>query len=140
MVDIPNQSRYNEYIDYIGISYTYIMKEKLMDKRLMSISITMLVLKLLSEQDMYGYQLIKELDRRSENVFTLKEGTLYPVLHSLEEKFAIESYEMTAETGRLRKYYHLTDIGLKLLDEKSKEWKEYQNAISGIMKGGILFG
>ncbi len=59
----------------------------------MNISISMLLLKLLEEQDMYGYEMIKELEFRSENVFSLKEGTLYPVLHGLETDGAIESYE-----------------------------------------------
>lgn len=88
---------------------------------------------------MYGYQMIKELEQKSENVFELKEGTLYPVLHSLEEKLAIVCYEKTAENGRIRKYYQLTKQGRKLLEEKTKEWESYQRAVENIMKGGILF-
>ena len=56
------------------------------DKSLLAGSTTMLVLKLLDGQDMYGYQMIEELSRRSERAFALKTGTLYPLLHSLEEK------------------------------------------------------
>ena len=56
------------------------------DKSLLAGSTTMLVLKLLDGQDMYGYQMIEELARRSERAFALKTGTLYPLLHSLEEK------------------------------------------------------
>ena len=55
-------------------------------KNLVSGSMTMLLLKLLSEKDMYGYEMISVLRERSENVFELKAGTLYPLLHSLEEK------------------------------------------------------
>ena len=57
-----------------------------LDKSLLAGSTTMLVLKLLDGQDMYGYQMIEELSRRSERAFALKTGTLYPLLHSLEEK------------------------------------------------------
>ena len=63
------------------------------DKSLLAGSTTMLVLKLLDGQDMYGYQMIEELSRRSERAFALKTGTLYPLLHSLEEKELIRSYE-----------------------------------------------
>lgn len=110
-----------------------------MDKKLMNISISMLLLKLLEEQDMYGYEMIKELDFRSENVFSLKEGTLYPVLHALETDGAIESYEKVAETGRVRKYYHITSTGTKILAEKTKEWSAYQNAVNQVI-GGRSYG
>ena len=56
------------------------------DKSLLAGSTTMLVLKLLDGQDMYGYQMIEELSRRSERAFALKTGTLYPLLHTLEQK------------------------------------------------------
>lgn len=122
---IPIKSRYG------GIRY--------MDKKLMNISISMLLLKLLEEQDMYGYEMIKELEFRSENVFSLKEGTLYPVLHGLETDGAIESYEKVAETGRMRKYYHITKNGTKLLAEKTGEWDTYQRAVHRVI-GGDVYG
>ena len=73
-----------------------------MDKKMMAASTSMLLLKLLEEEDMYGYQMIRKLETRSGNVFSLKEGTMYPVLHALEEEGAVESYEKAAETGRER--------------------------------------
>ena len=53
------------------------------DKTLVSGSVTMLLLKLLSEKDMYGYEMISTLRERSQNVFELKAGSLYPLLHNL---------------------------------------------------------
>lgn len=106
-----------------------------MDKKLMNISISMMLLKLIEEQDMYGYEMIKELEFRSDNVFSLKEGTLYPVLHNLETDGAIESYEKAAETGRLRKYYSITKSGRKLLADKAKEWETYQKAVNHVIGG-----
>ena len=82
------------------------------DKSLLAGSTTMLVLKLLDGQDMYGYQMIEELARRSERAFALKTGTLYPLLHSLEEKELIRSYEQDEGAARPRRYYHLERKGL----------------------------
>ena len=101
-------------------------------KNLVSGSMTMLLLKLLSEQDMYGYEKISVLRERSENVFELKAGTLYPLLHSLEEKNLLESYEQEA-LGKVRKYYSITKAGRKLLQEKETEWKEYSQAVTGVL-------
>ena len=101
-------------------------------KNLVSGSMTMLLLKLLSEQDMYGYEMISVLRERSENVFELKAGTLYPLLHSLEEKNLLESYEQKA-LGKVRKYYSITKAGRKLLQEKETEWKEYSQAVTGVL-------
>ena len=55
-------------------------------KELIKGSTSMLVLSLLEKENMYGYQMIKELSRKSKNLFELKEGTLYPILHNLEQK------------------------------------------------------
>ncbi len=110
-----------------------------MDKKMMAMGTTMLVLKLLEEEDMYGYQIIRKLEERSRSVFSLKEGTLYPILHGLEEQDAVESYEKAAETGRMRKYYHLTKSGRKLLQEKQKEWDIYEKAIHDVLRGGVSF-
>lgn len=101
-------------------------------KNLVSGSMTMLLLKLLSEQDMYGYEMISVLRERSENVFELKAGTLYPLLHSLEEKNLLESYKQEA-LGKVRKYYSITKAGRKLLQEKETEWKEYSQAVTGVL-------
>lgn len=110
-----------------------------MDKKMMAMSTAMLLLKLLEEEDMYGYQMIRKLEERSNQVFSLKEGTLYPILHGLEEEEAVESYEKCAETGRMRKYYHLTKNGEKLLGKKQKEWEAYEKAVHDVMGGGMAF-
>ena len=94
-----------------------------MDKRYMALGTSMLVLSLLKQQSMYGYQMIRELEQRSQMVFRLQEGTLYPVLHSLEQQGAVISMQKTAENGRMRKYYEITSHGKKLLQEKAEEWK-----------------
>ena len=100
---------------------------------------TMLVLKLLDEKDMYGYQIIEELARRSDDTFCFKTGTLYPILHGLENDSMVSSYDETAENTKVRKYYHITDKGKGLLAKKQTEWKEYTKAVNSIMKGGVCY-
>lgn len=109
-----------------------------MDKRYMAISTSMLVLKLLETQNMYGYQIIRILEEQSGNVFQLQEGTLYPILHTLEQQGAVTSSQQMADNGRMRKYYAITAGGHKLLKEKAKDWNVYQNAVNQVL-GGVLF-
>lgn len=97
-------------------------------KELLSGSTPMLVLSVLKNKDMYGYAVIRELERRSENVFSLKEGTLYPILHALEKERLAESYWVTAD-GRKRKYYRITRKGEKRLAEKELEFKQFSAAV-----------
>lgn len=106
------------------------------DKSLQTGSTTMLLLKLLEESDMYGYQMIEQLQQRSDNVFALKAGTLYPLLHNLEEQGLLQSYEQTADTGRKRKYYSITKAGRKLLSSKEAEWRTFAGAVNQVLKGG----
>jgi len=108
------------------------------DKDLMKGSTTMLILNLLSTSDMYGYQMVKELEMRSDDTFTLKEGTMYPILHSLESEGMVESYWDESTSARKRKYYHITDKGKKLLNEKKKEWEVYSRTVNKVI-GGACF-
>ena len=105
------------------------------DKSLLNGSATLLVLSLLSAGDKYGYQMITELEERSDHTFSMKEGTLYPILHTLENSGAVESYEKGAPTGRKRKYYHITKKGFRLLDEKKKEWTTFSQAVNAVLAG-----
>ena len=108
------------------------MGEGKIDKSLLSGSTTLLLLQLLSEKDMYGYEMIETLRDRSQNVFELKAGTLYPLLHGLEEKGCLKSYEKPAG-GKLRKYYSITKAGKKVLEEKKAEWDIYSRAVASVM-------
>ncbi|MDR1539642.1 MAG: helix-turn-helix transcriptional regulator [Clostridiales bacterium] len=107
------------------------------DKSALSGNTTMLILKLLEEKDMYGYQIIEELSQRSEYVFSLKTGTLYPILHGLENDGMVLSYDENADSQRVRRYYQLTSQGRGLLVKKQSEWKAYAKAVSRIMDGGM---
>ena len=76
-----------------------------MDRNLIQGSMDMLILRLLEEKDMYGYEMIDTLRGRSNQVFELKAGTLYPLLHSLESKGYVSSYEEAAPGGKSRRYW-----------------------------------
>ena len=105
------------------------------DKNLLSGATTLLVLSLLSTGDKYGYQMISELEARSDHTFTLKEGTLYPILHGLEHQGAVKAYEQAAPTGRTRRYYHITQKGLRILEEQKKVWAVFSEKVNAVIAG-----
>ena len=109
------------------------------DKSLLSGSNALLILTLLKEKDMYGYQMIETLRNQSNNVFELKAGTLYPILHHLENDGLVTSYEEKGDGGRARKYYALTTKGQKALVDKEAEWITYHTAVNQVLKGGACF-
>ena len=105
-----------------------------LDKQLAKGSHELILLKLLSRQDMYGYQLIQQMALLSEDVFCMSQGSLYPFLHSLEDKGLITSYTQM-ENGRERRFYHLTHAGQRALREKEKQWGIYTRAMARILGG-----
>ena len=92
----------------------------------------MLVLRLLSEREMYGFEIIAELSKRSQEVFQLKEGTLYPLLRRLENEGAVTSRAEKIE-GRIRRYYKITKKGSGRLEERKAEWDRYSVAVNAVM-------
>ncbi len=108
------------------------------NKELMKGSTSILILSLLEKEDMYGYQITQELRKKSDAVFDLKEGTLYPMLHGLENENAIESYWYDADNGKRRKYYRITGDGRKLLKHKKDEWRSYTKAVNSVIGGACL--
>ncbi len=109
------------------------------DKSLVTRSTSLLLLKLLEEDDRYGYQMIEELAKRSDRTFSLKAGTLYPLLHDLQAEGLLTVYEKTAENGRSRKYYSITKEGRGALEEKKAEWAEFYQAVNKVLGGGMSY-
>lgn len=97
-----------------------------------------LVLSMLNREPMYGYQMIKEIEKESAGLFSFKEGTLYPLLHSLESKGLVESYWQGKENGRQRKYYRLTTKGKNQLKQEQQEWLRFRRAVDKILTGEVL--
>ena len=104
-----------------------------LDKGFIAGSSIMLILSLVEREDMYGYEMIIELARRSQDTFQMKEGTLYPILHTLEKEKCLTSYQQMAPTGRMRKYYRITPLGRKLLTEKRAEWAQYSQGVDQVL-------
>ena len=95
----------------------------------------MLVLKLLSKDEKYGYQIISELKDKSDGRFTLKEGTLYPVLYRLEDDALVQSKWSEAKGKQVpRKYYIITDEGRRALADIEALWRSIYSSVAGIME------
>lgn len=103
------------------------------ERRLLSGSTPMLVLSLLVGGDKYGYEMVEELARRSDDTFQLKEGTLYPLLHAMEKEKLVQSYTTLSPNGRERKYYRLTTSGKEQLEYKEKEWKLFSEKVNAVL-------
>ena len=104
-----------------------------MDKNLIGGSTILMLLALLEESDHYGYEIIKELKARSQNAFQFKEGTLYPVLHRMENQGLVQSYRARAENGKERKYYRITEAGKAQLAEEKREWEHFRTAVERVI-------
>lgn len=103
-------------------------------QELMKGSIDSLLLCLLAEQSMYGYQIIKELARRSQGYFKFKEGTLYPALHRLESRGLVAGKWQMLPSGRQRRYYFLTEKGYATFGERKSQWEEFTLAMNRIIQ------
>jgi PadR family transcriptional regulator PadR len=103
-------------------------------RELMKGNVDSLLLCLIGQQPMYGYQIIKELEKRSQGYFKFKEGTLYPALHRLESAGLIGGQWQMLPSGQQRKYYHITDKGLSILVEKRSQWQDFLVAMNLIIQ------
>ncbi len=92
----------------------------------------MIVLAALSAGPLHGYAVIQEIRHRSRGAFELPEGTIYPVLHRLEQEDLLTSRWKTGETGRERRVYSLTKQGSRALADHRIIWKRFTNAIGGL--------
>ena len=90
------------------------------------------VLATLHKEDTYGYRLTQEVKR----VMDISESTLYPVLRRLMKEGYLETYDQQ-HMGRNRRYYRLTEAGKEKYREYVKEWDEFSDKVSDILKGGI---
>jgi len=103
-------------------------------RELMKGSIDSLLLCLISQQPMYGYQIIKELETKSQGYFKFKEGTLYPALHRLERADLILGKWQSLPSGRQRRYYYITSKGNRVLVAKMNQWRDFLAAMNLIIQ------
>ncbi len=98
-------------------------------------STAVMILRLLVEKPMYGYQIVKELQRRSEGYFELEQGTLYPALHRMEKDKLVRSQWQVIEDGPSRKYYHITDEGRAELEQSARKWSDFSRHLLKLLDG-----
>lgn len=101
-------------------------------------STSLILLSLLSEKEMYGYEITEKVKEISEGYLSYKEGTLYPALKRLEMKGLVESYWQKSSDGPRRKYYRLTRTGKKVLGDQKREWNMFQKVMHRIVGDGIV--
>ena len=105
-----------------------------MDREIMKGSIDILLLVIISKKEMYGYELVSELNRKGKS-FNIKEGTLYPILYRLEDDDLMETHwEHCASHGRPRKYYSVSEKGKQVMAESYSQWKDITQDIMRIME------
>jgi PadR family transcriptional regulator PadR len=106
---------------------------KTIDRELKRGTLEMVLLRLLSQGQMYGYELVSTLERRGGGQFQVKEGTLYPVLYRLEDAGWVETRWETLERGVPRKYYRLTSAGEEQLARLVQDWREFSATVNRLL-------
>lgn len=96
-------------------------------------TVEMLILFLLQEQDMYGYELSKALSDRSNGLYEIQEGSMYPTLYRLIEKKYISDHKELIGKRRTRVYYHIEESGREYLKEIVNEYQTLNNGINMIL-------
>jgi PadR family transcriptional regulator, regulatory protein PadR len=99
-------------------------------------STPMLILSILAGGRMYGYQIMRELERRSEGYFTMTAALLYPALHQLEQDGLVESEWADGQGKRRRKFYTITPQGRKQLAHSQAEWQRFLSSLFKTLQGG----
>ena len=100
----------------------------------------MLLLALLERRDMYGYEMVEALRAQSREIFHLKAGTLYPLLHTMVSQGHLTCRVLDC-SGKIRKYYRNTKEGRRVLRQKTEEWNEYAGAVARVLSfGGNAYG
>ncbi len=98
-------------------------------KELIGASTGVLVLSVLAKEASYGYRIIKRMNDEAEGMFTWQEGTVYPVLHKLEQDGLVRAQWQQADSGRRRKYYYITAKGRDALAVRAEQWGEFHQMI-----------
>ena len=93
----------------------------------------MVLLTLLQQRHMYGYEISQEMTRLGDGYFEMKEGLLYPTLHRLQKEGLLTSQWQETENDRRRKYYTITAAGRERLKEQAQEWQTFMGKLQEII-------
>ncbi len=108
------------------------------NKELLKGSTNTILLSLLAERSMYGYEIVKELELKSSGYFRFKEGTLYPALHRLERDKLVAGNWTQTQNGQQRRYYLITEKGKEALESMLKEWSMFYRAVNRVAQAGAV--
>lgn len=108
------------------------------ERELLKGSLGLMLMALVEQEAMYGYQIAKEIRALTDEVIELKEGSLYPALHRLEKEGMIEGFWQRREDGVDRRYYRLTAAGLAVLNERRAQWNRFSAAVSKVVSDAPL--
>lgn len=103
------------------------------DSELVRGTLNTMLLETISRGPMYGYQICKAVNAKTDGYFELREGSLYPALHKLEREGLLKSFWEQTEGGRRRKYYELTETGVQELARKRQEWGRFADAVDRVL-------
>ncbi|MFO0917815.1 MAG: helix-turn-helix transcriptional regulator [Planctomycetaceae bacterium] len=103
-----------------------------MDSRLLWGAVEMLILEVISHGPTYGYEIAQTVTSESNGYFDLKEGSLYPALHRLEQQKLLTAFWQEVD-GRRRKYYKLSASGQRALGAKKAAWKAFSRGVEGVL-------
>jgi transcriptional regulator len=106
-----------------------------MGKKDLQGTLDLLVLKTLAQKgEMHGYGIVLHVQRASDELLSVEEGSLYPALHRMEQSGWIRSAWALTETGRKAKYYRLTPAGRRELDDAEKSFEQLVKGVRAVMR------
>jgi PadR family transcriptional regulator PadR len=95
-----------------------------------------LVLRILSEGPQHGYGIVQAIRERSGALVVFTEGTIYPLLHTLEREGLLSAEWEGVPSGKRRKVYSVTNLGLQRLSQVTTEWRKFRTAVDAILGDG----
>ena len=109
-------------------------REARAERDLLGGTLDMLILRMLQAGPAHGLQIARDIERRSDDVLLVEQGSLYPALHRLEERDWIVSSWGMSESGRKARFYRLTPLGKKQLASESNRWETLTRAVARVMR------
>ncbi len=110
------------------------MTQSTFSAELMRSGADLVILTLLREEPMYGYQVLVSLAERGNGQFQFKQGTLYPLLYRLEREGLIRAKWVTPSSGKKRKVYSLTADGRRAQQSRVDEWQRFTTSVNAILR------
>jgi PadR family transcriptional regulator PadR len=117
-----------------------VVKDKPTSNDMLKGTLDMMILRTLLMGDRHGHTIAKVIERSSEDVLQVEQGSLYPALHRLENRGWVSSYWGTSENNRKAKFYRLTAKGRKQLAAETSRWRQMARAIGLVMGESALDG